>query len=86
MSPVDAAALRNWKAYSKARDEMFARTSHPLARWHVVRADGKKTARLEIIRLLLASFSYKGRSKKLAEPNAAVVFPWSEEAKGLIQP
>ena len=86
LSPVDEAALKNWKAYSKARDEMFARTSHPLARWHVVRADEKKSARLEIIRSLLASFSYKGRSKKLAQPDASVVFPWSEDAKGLIQP
>jgi polyphosphate kinase 2 len=86
LSPVDQAAVKNWKAYSKARDEMFARSSHPLARWHVVRADEKKIARLEIIRSLLASFEYKGRSKKLALPNASIVFPWSEEAKGLIQP
>jgi polyphosphate kinase 2 len=76
-SPVDALAAKNWKAYSKARDEMFARTSHPLAPWHIVHEDDKKIARLEIIRALLASFSYKGKSSKLASPDDAIVFPWS---------
>src|SRR5580704_3968647 len=29
-SPIDALALKKWQAYSKARDEMFQRTSHRL--------------------------------------------------------
>ncbi len=85
-SPVDEAALDNWKAYSRARDEMFARTSHPLARWNIVRADEKKTGRLELVRALLASFSYAGKSHKLARPDTSVVFPWSEDCQRLICP
>lgn len=81
-SPVDAAALRNWKQYGKARDEMFRRTHHPDGPWRVVRADVKKTARLELIRDLLASFDYKHKSEKLTEPNRRIVFPWSSEAAG----
>ncbi|MGD0191601.1 MAG: polyphosphate kinase 2 [Rhizomicrobium sp.] len=81
VSPVDEAALKNWKAYSKARDEMFVRTSHPMANWTVINADVKKTARLEMIRTLLASFSYDGKSAKLAKPDASIAFPWSEDAR-----
>jgi len=84
MSPVDAAALSKWDDYSKARDEMFRRTSHDLAPWRIVRADVKKIARLEFLRDLLAGFSYDDKSKKLARPDAMVVFPWSEGAASLL--
>ncbi|MSP95564.1 MAG: polyphosphate kinase 2 [Alphaproteobacteria bacterium] len=78
-SPVDAAALKKWNAYTKARDEMFARSSHPHGPWHIVRADHKKTARLELIRDLLAHCHYPGKRKKFIAPDRAIVFPWSPE-------
>ena len=81
ISPVDEAAIRNWKAYSKARDEMFARTSHKGAPWRIVRADVKKTARLALLRDLLSSFSYRGKDKKLVRPDRKTVFEWSSAAK-----
>lgn len=86
LSPVDRAAQDNWREYSKARDEMFRRTSHPLAPWRVVRADVKKTARLELIRDLLESFSYKDKAKALARPDRTIVFPWTEtvQEQGLV--
>jgi polyphosphate kinase len=80
LSPVDAKALANWKPYSVARDEMFRRSSHSDAPWRIVKADVKKVARLELIRDLLASIKYEGKSKKLARPDDTIVFPWSEEA------
>jgi polyphosphate kinase len=85
-SPVDEAALKNWKKYTKARDEMFRRTNHPHGPWRVVRADVKKTARLELIRDLLASFDYEGKSRTLTQPNRKIVFPWSDtvESSGLL--
>jgi polyphosphate kinase 2 len=85
-SPVDAVAVKNWKAYGKARDEMFRRSHHGDAPWRVVRADVKKTARLELIRDLLESFDYEGKSHKLVKPNREIVFEWSAEARdaGLI--
>ena len=81
ISPVDEAAQDKWHAYSKARDEMFARTSRTPAPWHVVAADDKKTARLELIRDLLGSFSYKGRDKKITRPDRDIVFEWSKAAE-----
>jgi polyphosphate kinase 2 len=79
-SPVDAAALKKWDAYTKARDEMFRRTSHTRAPWRVVRADRKKEARLGVIHDLLASFDYPGKKKSLAERDHRIVFPWSADA------
>jgi polyphosphate kinase 2 len=87
-SPVDEAALKNWKKYTQARDEMFRRTNHLQGLWRIVRADVKKTARLELIRDLLATFDYKGKSRTLAQPNRSIVFPWSDtiDSAGLLSP
>ena len=79
ISPVDAAALKNWKAYSAARDDMLERTSHEAGPWRIVRTDTKKIARLELLRDLLSSFDYKGKDKKLLKPDRDVVFEWSED-------
>jgi len=88
LSPVDVKAPRLWDDYSKARDEMFRRTHMPFAPWTVVRADDKHAARLNLIRDLLLHLDYKGRNKRLLVPDAAIVFPFSEEAlaRGLIHP
>jgi polyphosphate kinase 2 len=86
LSPVDAKALKNWKPYSAARDQMFRRSSHTEAPWRVVKADLKKVARLELIRDLLASFDYEGKSKRLTRPDSSVVFPWSEDSAERIAP
>jgi polyphosphate kinase 2 len=77
ISPVDEKAQKKWSAYSRARDEMFRRTSHDAAPWRVVLANDKKVARLEFLRDLLDSFSYPGKSKKLTRPLRDVVFLWS---------
>jgi polyphosphate kinase 2 len=78
ISPVDEAAQDKWHAYSKARDEMFVRTSVKPAQWRVVTADVKKVARLEVLRDLLDSFAYKGKDKKVTRPDRDIVFEWSK--------
>lgn len=77
ISPVDEAAQSKWAAYSKARDDMFRRTSHKLAPWNVVCADVKKDARLALIGDLLTGFHYKNKSRKVCAPDRNIVFPWS---------
>lgn len=79
ISPVDEAASKKWKDYSKARDAMFRHTSHPSGPWHIVRADVKKTARLALLRDLLESFDYSGKRTKHVRPDRAVVFPWAAD-------
>ena len=85
-SPVDAAAIKNWKAYTKARDEMFLRTSHGLAPWRVVKANDKKIARVGVMKDLLDSFSYPGKKTKLVQPDRDTVVIWTPdiEAEGIL--
>lgn len=77
ISPVDAKAVELWDEYTKARDDMLRRTSHPLAPWRIVRADQKKPARLALIADLLETFSYAGKAGKNVRPDPDYVFPWS---------
>jgi polyphosphate kinase 2 len=81
-SPVDAVAIKKWKAYTKARDEMFRRTSHGLAPWRVVRANHKKLARLNLIKDLLDSFSYPGKKTALVQPDRETVVVWTPDIEG----
>ncbi|MBV9330208.1 MAG: polyphosphate kinase 2 [Alphaproteobacteria bacterium] len=80
ISPVDEVALKHWNDYSKARDEMFRRSSHPDAPWRIVSANVKKRARLELIRDLLASFDYPDKKEKLtgADPKTVRIYSVAE--------
>jgi polyphosphate kinase len=88
LSPIDAKAPKLWKAYSKARDQMFRRTHTAASPWTVARADDKEHARLNIIRDLLWRLEYPGRHRKLQRPSPAIVFDYdsSSYARGLIAP
>lgn len=44
-SPIDAVAVKHWKACSGARDAMLLRTHTTVAPCHIVRANGKRLAR-----------------------------------------
>lgn len=76
ISPIDAVAVKHWKAYSLARNEMLARTHAPFAPWHVVRSDDKHAARLNLIRHLLSNLDYDGKDERLAVPDPDIVFPY----------
>ena len=78
ISPVDDVALEHWDDYSEARDEMFARTSSPLAPWLVVLADNKRSARLNVIRDILSRLACPETDKHLAIPDPEIVFPYDE--------
>jgi polyphosphate kinase 2 len=83
-SPVDEAALKNWDAYTEARDDMLRKTSHKQAPWHVVQADDKKKARIGLISDLLDGLDYKDKDKKLVKPDRRIVFAWSEAKSGAL--
>jgi polyphosphate kinase 2 len=74
VSPIDDQAIKQWKAYSRARNEMLARTHTPTTPWTLVRADDKHLARLNIIKDLLDRVHYTGKDKRLIEPDPKVVF------------
>ncbi|MCW0232433.1 MAG: polyphosphate kinase 2 [Ferrovibrio sp.] len=81
ISPIDQAALKHWKDYSRARDVMLARTSVTYAPWTIVRANDKPTARLNLIRDLLSRLDYGGKAKpRQIAPDRAIVFPFDRDA------
>ncbi|MDB5394373.1 MAG: UDP-galactose-lipid carrier transferase [Rhodospirillales bacterium] len=88
VSPIDAQATHKWKAYSHARNAMFARTHTIISPWIVVRADDKRQARLNLIRDLLVRVTYPGADEDLLTPNPNIVFAYDDSYlhNGMIAP
>ncbi|WOO39990.1 polyphosphate kinase 2 [Rubellicoccus peritrichatus] len=59
LSPMDLESRIRWEDYTKAKELNFQMTNFPYARWNVVQANDKKTARLNCIRHLLSQVPYK---------------------------
>jgi polyphosphate kinase 2 len=59
LSPMDLDSHSRWVAYSEAKDVMFSATDTKQSPWHVVRADNKKSARLNCIAHLLSMIPYE---------------------------
>jgi polyphosphate kinase 2 len=59
LSPMDMTARSKWVDYSRAKDEMFEFSDIPDSPWHVVDADDKYSARLNVIAHLLRSVPYE---------------------------
>ncbi len=78
-SPVDAVAVKHWKAYSRARDEMLTRTHIEVAPWRIVHADNKRLARLNLMRDILSRLHYAGKKDTLIRPDPEIVFEFSAD-------
>ena len=59
LSPMDVESVRRWWDYTAAYHRMIEATHTPEAPWHIVPADNKRRARLNLIRHLLDSIPYK---------------------------
>ena len=81
-SPIDAVAVKHWKAYSRARDTMLLRTHAPVAPWHVVRADNKRLARVNLIRSILSRLHYEGKKTALIRPDINIAFEFTPDCIG----
>jgi polyphosphate kinase 2 len=69
LSPMDLEARARWVDYAEAKDEMFSYTDLKEAPWHVVDADNKKEARLNVISHLLSVVPYQD------VPHSAIELP-----------
>ncbi len=67
LSPMDLEARARWVDYAEAKDEMFAYTDIREAPWHVVDADDKKAARLNVISHLLATVPHQETPHEVVE-------------------
>lgn len=58
LSPMDLESRVRWEQYTKAKEEMMARTNIPEAPWYIVEGNDKKRARLNCIDHLLGLMPY----------------------------
>ena len=59
LSPMDLESRVRWEDYTKAKEEMLARTNIPEAPWYIVPGNDKKRARLNCIDHLLTMIPYE---------------------------
>jgi polyphosphate kinase len=59
LSPMDLQSRVRWEAYTRAKEDMFARTNIPEAPWFIVEGNDKKRARLNCIDHLLRQIPYE---------------------------
>ena len=75
-SPVDQKSQELWGKYTFYKEQMFAKTHTNFSPWIIVRANDKRTARLESIRYVLSQFNYSGKSSAkttlIHDPNIVV--------------
>jgi len=69
LSPMDLQSRVRWEAYTKAKEETFARTNIPEAPWYIVEGNDKKRARLNCIDHLLTQIPYE------AVPHEEITLP-----------
>ena len=79
ISPIDQEALKHWKDYSDARDEMLLKTNFKHAPWFVVNADDNDTTHIALITHLLHRMKYARKDEKLLSHNYGLVDPVTTE-------
>ena len=74
LSPMDLQSRVRWEQYTKAKEEMFARTNIPEAHWYIVEGNDKKRARLNCIAHLLEQVPYEEcRTRRSRCPSACSI-------------
>jgi polyphosphate kinase 2 len=59
LSPMDLQSRVRWEQYTKAKEEMFARTNIPEAPWYIVEGNDKKRARLNCMDHFIRQIPYE---------------------------
>ena len=78
-SPIDEVAVKHWNDYSLARNEMFAHTHNDITPWHVVSANDKKLARINVIRHLMSRVECPDKDEHAARPDPRIVFTYDRK-------
>lgn len=64
ITEIDLAAVAQWDAYTRAKEDMFRFTHTAASPWTVIRANDKRRTRLEAMRVVLAALDYKDKDEK----------------------
>ena len=59
LSPMDLESRIRWEQYTKAKEDMLARTNIPEAPWYIVEGNDKKRERLNCIEHILSKIPYE---------------------------
>ncbi|MFV0358886.1 polyphosphate kinase 2 [Tropicimonas sp.] len=65
LSQIDVDGLNYWEEYSEAISETLHLSHEIYAPWTVIRADDKRRARIESIKLVLSQIEYDGKKEKV---------------------
>ena len=65
LSEIDMQAQERWDDFTETKYNMIKRTHSHNAPWRVIRSNNKHKARLESLKVILNSVSYKGRDKTI---------------------
>ncbi len=76
LSPTDLESLTRSEEYSRAKDDLFIHTDIEPSRWHVIEAEDKKRARINMITDLLAGIPYE------RVPRTPIEFPKRPKGTG----
>ena len=81
-SPVDMKGQELWDKYTHYKEQMFSKTHTNFCPWIIVKANDKRTARLESIRYVLSQFDYdgKGKSKVQLFPDPNIIVRYHRSA------
>lgn len=78
-SPIDNTAIQHWNEYTNARNDMLLATHTNLSPWIVVKADNKRSARLNVIKDLLSRVKCPGRAEHLTQSDSEIVSLFEQE-------
>ena len=59
ITPVDLKAQELWEQYTRYKKKIFEKTNTSHAPWHIIEANSKTKARLEVIQLILNKITFK---------------------------
>jgi len=79
ISPIDKEAIKYWKDYSAARDEMLLKTNFTHAPWVIVKADDKDETHINLITHLLNRFDYHDKEEQSLLNGGDLVYSASPE-------
>ena len=74
LSGIDIKGMQLWDAYTQARNSMIRATDSKHAPWVAVRYNDKRRGRIEVLRHILSSIDYAGKSKDVVgKPDPKII-------------
>ena len=88
VSALDDQAIKKWKPYSLARNEMLVRSHNTTAPWTIVRANDKYLTRLNVIKDLLNRLNYEDKDERMVLPDPRVILTYDATylENGVLEP